>query len=139
MSYFMQKLECKYFTTDGRLNRKPFNIYIIIFIVASLLSISIGSIVGYMISLLQNYFIYVDSVIFLRVLPSIIVGICFLFILMVSLPLNFMMIRRLHDLNCAAWWIIMPIIIPPLYIIFILCLCIIKGKSKPNKYGNSLI
>lgn len=137
MSGFMQNLETKFFTTSGRLTRKPFIIYIITFLAFLFSFMIFVSMIKQIFSFLQSYFIYISPVIFLQILPTTIFIIYLLLIIMASLPFNFIIIRRLHDLNHSGWWIILPIIIPPIYIPFILYLCLKKGNILPNQYGNS--
>ena len=60
-----------------------------------------------------------------------------LILIILFLPLNFLMIRRLHDLNFSGWWIIFPIVFPFGYFIFILYLILAKGTNGPNKYGEN--
>ena len=128
-------LEEKYFSTEGRLNRKPFIHYIIFLIVISLAFIGIITLLGLASAL--SIAILGENVNDLNVLSQIEVIPILLILIILFLPLNFLMIRRLHDLNFSGWWIIFPIVFPFGYFIFILYLILAKGTNGPNKYGEN--
>ena len=123
-------LEEKYFSTEGRLNRKPFIHYIIFLIVISLAFIGIITLLGLASAL--SIAIFGENVI-----PILLILVASLILIILFLPLNFLMIRRLHDLNFSGWWIIFPIVFPFGYFIFILYLILAKGTNGPNKYGEN--
>ena len=70
-------------------------------------------------------------------IPILLILVASLILIILFLPLNFLMIRRLHDLNFSGWWIIFPIVFPFGYFIFILYLILAKGTNGPNKYGEN--
>lgn len=59
-----------------------------------------------------------------------IVGIFFLFAL---IPMTALGIRRLHDTNKSAWWLLISII--PFASLLLLVFYCLRGTSGPNKYG----
>ena len=73
----------------------------------------------------------------IEVIPILLILVASLILIILFLPLNFLMIRRLHDLNFSGWWIIFPIDFPFGYFIFILYLIMAKGTNGPNKYGEN--
>lgn len=131
-------LEEKYFSTEGRLNRKPFIYYIIFLIVISLAFIGIITLLGLAsalsIAILGENVNDLNVLSQIEVIPILVVS---LILIILFLPLNFLMIRRLHDLNFSGWWIIFPIVFPFGYFIFILYLILAKGTNGPNKYGEN--
>ena len=50
------------------------------------------------------------------------------------LPSLAMEIRRLHDIDCRGWWVVMKLC-PPFGIIIPLILLFTKGTEGPNRYG----
>lgn len=64
----------------------------------------------------------------LKVLSSILISI------FVSLPLWFLLIRRLHDINRSGWWQLLSFIPLIGFIILLFWLCK-KGDEKPNRFG----
>ena len=131
-------LEEKYFSTEGRLNRKPFIYYIIFLIVISLAFIGIITLLG-LASALSIAILGEDLNVLsqIEVIPILLILVASLILIILFLPLNFLMIRRLHDLNFSGWWIIFPIVFPFGYFIFILYLILAKGTNGPNKYGEN--
>lgn len=131
-------LEEKYFSTEGRLNRKPFIHYIIFLIVMSLAFIGIITLLGLAsalsIAILGENVNDLNVLSQIEVIPILVAS---LILIILFLPLNFLMIRRLHDLNFSGWWIIFPIVFPFGYFIFILYLILAKGTNGPNKYGEN--
>lgn len=131
-------LEEKYFSTEGRLNRKPFIYYIIFLIVISLAFIGIITLLGLAsalsIAILGENVNDLNVLSQIEVIPILVAS---LILIILFLPLNFLMIRRLHDLNFSGWWIIFPIVFPFGYFIFILYLILAKGTNGPNKYGEN--
>lgn len=131
-------LEEKYFSTEGRLNRKPFIHYIIFLIVISLAFIGIITLLGLAsalsIAILGENVNDLNVLSQIEVIPILVAS---LILIILFLPLNFLMIRRLHDLNFSGWWIIFPIVFPFGYFIFILYLILAKGTNGPNKYGEN--
>lgn len=134
-------LEEKYFSTEGRLNRKPFIYYIIFLIVISLAFIGIITLLGLAsalsIAVLGENVNDLNFLSQIEVIPILLILVASLILIILFLPLNFLMIRRLHDLNFSGWWIIFPIVFPFGYFIFILYLILAKGTNGPNKYGEN--
>ena len=134
-------LEEKYFSTEGRLNRKPFIYYIIFLIVISLAFIGIITLLGLAsalsIAILGENVNDLNVLSQIEVIPILLILVASLILIILFLPLNFLMIRRLHDLNFSGWWIICPIVFPFGYFIFILYLILAKGTNGPNKYGEN--
>mgnify|MGYP000049220113 CR=1 FL=1 len=133
-------LEEKYFSTEGRLNRKPFIQYIIFLIIMLLAFIGIITILGLAsaisIAILSENINDLNLLIQVEIIPIVLAGIVSIILIILFLPLNFLMIRRLHDLNFSGWWIIFPIVFPCGYFIFILYLILAKGTKGLNKYGD---
>ena len=107
-------LEEKYFSTEGRLNRKPFIYYIIFLIVISLAFIGIITLLGLAsalsIAILGENVNDLNVLSQIEVIPILLILVASLILIILFLPLNFLMIRRLHDLNFSGWWIIFPIV-----------------------------
>lgn len=105
-------LEEKYFSTEGRLNRKPFIHYIIFLIVISLAFIGIITLLGLAsalsIAILGENVNDLNVLSQIEVIPILLILVASLILIILFLPLNFLMIRRLHDLNFSGWWIIFP-------------------------------
>lgn len=66
--------------------------------------------------------------------PPLKVFVYFLISIFIGLPLWFLLIRRLHDINRSGWWQFITLI--PLVggIILFIWLCK-KGDEKPNRFG----
>ena len=131
---FWTRLERKYFSTRGCLKRKPFAKYIgclfglfIVLIVLVLIDsfVSTSDVVDVLIN--QQYPQ-------LQVIQIIVLVICALFVAICALPLYFMSIRRLHDLNFSGWWIVIPQLIPAIWLVYIILLCCIPSRKTDNKY-----
>ena len=117
--------EQKYFSTTGRLNRKPFIHYLLVLLICSVICIS--SFVLFFYSLEAAH--AAEPVLFIGVL-----AVLFLY-LIISLPLRFLLIRRLHDLNLSGWWIALGTILPLGYMAMAVCLMFSKGTQGENRYG----
>ena len=110
-------LEERFLSTKGRINRKIFILYAVCFIlfclfliIPTFLVIISGTVVDISISI-------VSTLIELALLPSLFLG-----------------IKRLHDLDKSAVWIILCVI-PLINMLFFAYLCLIKGTDGDNKYG----
>lgn len=134
-------LEEKFFSTEGRINRKPFIYYMIFLIVILLAFVGIITLLG--LTSILSIAILGENINDLNILSKIelihilLILIASLILIILFLPLNFFMIRRLHDLNFSGWWIIFPIVFPYGYFIFILYLILAKGTNGSNKYGEN--
>lgn len=126
------KIEQKYFSTAGRLNRKPFIRYLFTVIICMAGGILLGdAVICLGDSNFHTDFMTSDTIFFLYF-------ICMLYLyLILTIPLRFLLIRRLHDLNLSGWWIILTIILPLGYTIMSLCLMFIKGTDGENRYGRN--
>ena len=113
-------LEERFLSTKGRINRKIFILYAVCFILFCLfliiptflviISTTDGTVVDISVSI-------VSTLIELALLPSLFLG-----------------IKRLHDLDKSAVWIILCVI-PLINMLFFAYLCLIKGTDGDNKYG----
>lgn len=106
-----QSIKDRYFSTTGRLNRKP---YILRSILLSILAIICSALLDTATSIL----IIIGCI---GVIACVISGI------MVT-------VRRLHDLNMSGWWYLL-LWIPFVNFIFSLVLLFKKGTDGPNSYG----
>lgn len=134
-------LEDKYFSTEGRLNRKPLIYYLLFLIVMFMAFIGLAVILGVTnslsIAILGENINDLNPFMQLEIISIIILLISLIGLIMLTMPLNFLMIRRLHDLNINGWWIVLPIIFPLGYIPFILYLICFKGTKGSNRYGDN--
>lgn len=119
-------IEQKYFSTLGRLNRKPFIQYMLILAIFIIIGI-----LGWNVLTL-----FLDDVLSLALLFAYFMFSIYLYLIF-TIPLRFLIIRRLHDLNLSGWWIILAVILPLGYIIMSICLMFIKGSLIENRYGKS--
>ena len=106
-------LEERFLSTKGRINRKIFILFCLFLIIPTFLviiSTTDGTVVDISISI-------VSTLIELALLPSLFLG-----------------IKRLHDLDKSAVWIILCVI-PLINMLFFAYLCLIKGTDGDNKYG----
>jgi uncharacterized membrane protein YhaH (DUF805 family) len=55
--------------------------------------------------------------------------------LLLFLPSLTVLVRRLHDTNRSAWWLLISLI-PIIGAFILLYFVIIKGSNAPNDYGN---
>ena len=132
MSIFMKQLEAKYFTSEGIVKRKMFILYNLLVIACSILFIFLFTGLYYFLPNIENYFYELHSAFTIIPIKVILICcfICFGIIsFMVSLPMNFMIIRRLHDLHRRELWIILSVMPIPINLIFLLYLFFKKGKS----------
>ena len=126
----MDILEQKFFSTVGRVNRKPLILYLIFLIVCGIIGFSIY----YVFFMVNPAALYMDIVSSGEILLMYYLFTAYIFI---TMPLRFLLIRRLHDLNLSGWWSILGIILPYGYIVLTIILIFIKGSTKENKYGKS--
>lgn len=118
-------IERKYFSTLGRLNRKPFIRYLLVLLICTAL-LAAGCLA--FIRLLEAAHA-VELFLFFSV-----ISVLYLY-LIVTLPLRFLLIRRLHDLNLSGWWIALGTILPLGYMAMAVCLMFSKGTQGENRYG----
>lgn len=113
-------LEERFLSTKGRINRKIFILYAISFILFCLfliiptLLIVISTTDETIVDISANI---VSTLIELALLPSLFLG-----------------IKRLHDLDKSAVWIVLYVI-PLINILFFIYLCLQRGTIGDNKYG----
>lgn len=134
-----ENLETLYFSTEGRINRKIFIHYLLFLTIIFLAIIGLAATLGF-VSILSVFIIgdnpdSLNALSQLEIFPILFLICTLLVFIALTMPFNFLAIRRLHDLNHSGWWIILPIIIPISYIPFILYLACIKGTPYSNKYG----
>lgn len=130
------RLEQKFFSTVGRIKRRQFIKYI-----GCLLGPVILIIVGisiYIVHSLDQFLAVINGAdipnldfvqIAIIFVGSTVVGLCLL-------PLYYISIRRLHDFNFSAWWILIPhVLFPWGWIVFLVLLSCIPGSKTINRYG----
>lgn len=113
-------LEERFLSTKGRINRKIFILYAISFILFCLFLIIPTLLI--VISTTDETIVdisasIVSTLIELALLPSLFLG-----------------IKRLHDLDKSAVWIVLYVI-PLINILFFIYLCLQRGTIGDNKYG----
>ncbi|WP_296897555.1 DUF805 domain-containing protein [uncultured Megamonas sp.] len=113
-------LEERFLSTKGRINRKIFILYAISFILFCLFLIIPTLLI--VISTTDETIVdisasIVSTLIELALLPSLFLG-----------------IKRLHDLDKSAVWIVLYVI-PLINILFFIYLCLRRGTIGDNKYG----
>lgn len=113
-------LEERFLSTKGRINRKIFILYAISFILFCLFLIIPTLLI--VISTTDETIVdisasIVSTLIELALLPSLFLG-----------------IKRLHDLDKSAVWIVLYVI-PLINILFFIYLCLRRGTIGNNKYG----
>lgn len=113
-------LETRFLSTKGRINRKIFILYAVSFILFCLFLI------------IPTLLIVISTTD--EMIIDISVSIVSTLIELALLPSLFLGIKRLHDLNNSAVWIILYVI-PLINILFFIYLCLIKGTTGDNKYG----
>ena len=120
-------IEQKYFSTVGRLNRKRFIQYLLGLIICTAFC---------MLICILFIFLFENSRILEQIFLFYIILILYLY-LIITLPLRFLLIRRLHDLNLSGWWITLGTILPLGYIAMALCLIFSKGTAGENRYSKN--
>ncbi|MBR3654269.1 MAG: DUF805 domain-containing protein [Elusimicrobia bacterium] len=135
-TYFFDIIFKNYFNCAGRADRKTFwlftlNAFIVVFTVMALYFLGFSSLV---ISLKNNFASTTDSlskipliIIILPTILSIIVPVLLVF------PFLNLAIRRLHDANFSAWWLLLYLLPYIGGIIMIIFMCL-PGTQGPNKY-----
>ena len=117
MNEFMAVLK-NYAGFAGRAGRREywmfFLIYLLIYIAAAVLAAILPGVLGTLFSILMLVF---GLALFI---PALAVG-----------------VRRLHDTDHSAWWILISLI--PLAGLYLLYLLIIEGTPGPNRFGDSPI
>lgn len=132
---FWTKLERQYFSTKGCLKRKPFAKYIgclfglFITLIVLVLIVSFVSTIDVINVLINQQYPQ------LQIMQIMVLVICALFVAICALPLYFMSIRRLHDLNFSGWWIVIPQLIPAIWLVYIILLCCLPSRKTNNKYN----
>lgn len=82
----------------------------------------------FIISFLENYFAVANPEIYMGWFSAI-------YLLLTFLPTLAVNARRLHDINCSAWWLLLHLI-PFIGTIILLILAGLKGSSGNNKYSS---
>lgn len=109
-----ESIQDKYFNADGRLNRKPYIIRLIILQVIGIISEIFIDLAG----------LDAGTGFFLRLIRFMLIGI----------PGITLLIRRLHDLNRNGWlWLL--IFVPFVNLLFLIYVFCFKGTVGPNEYG----
>lgn len=135
-TYFFDIIFKNYFNCAGRADRKTFwlftlNAFIVVFTVMALYLLGFSSLV---ISLKNNFASTTDS---LSKIPLIIIILPTILSITVPVLLVFpflnLAIRRLHDANFSAWWLLLYLLPYIGGIIMIIFMCL-PGTQGPNKY-----
>ncbi len=135
-TYFFDIIFKNYFNCAGRADRKTFwlftlNAFIVVFTVMALYFLGFSSLV---ISLKNNFASTTDS---LSKIPLIIIILPAILSITVPVLLVFpflnLAIRRLHDANFSAWWLLLYLLPYIGGIIMIIFMCL-PGTQGPNKY-----
>ncbi len=107
-----------FFRWTGRINRQPYNILCFTLYILNMICYGIGS----------DEFDSFDNI-------DIAIGFVFLaIIIVVSVAILSLTVRRLHDLNLSGWWSIICLV-PGVGLIFNLVLAFKKGTDGQNYYG----
>lgn len=113
-------LEERFLSTKGRINRKIFILYAISFILFCLFLI------------IPTLLIVISTTD--EIIVDISASIVSTLIELALLPSLFLGIKRLHDLDKSAVWIVLYVI-PLINILFFIYLCLRRGTIGDNKYG----
>lgn len=113
-------LEERFLSTKGRINRKIFILYAISFILFCLFLI------------IPTLLIVISTTD--ETIVDISASIVSILIELALLPSLFLGIKRLHDLDKSAVWIVLYVI-PLINILFFIYLCLRRGTIGDNKYG----
>jgi uncharacterized membrane protein YhaH (DUF805 family) len=112
----------KYFVFRGRARRREFWMFYLFHTLISLMLIFVYIVSAFfsenLINVFHYYFIFI-------ILP---------YHLAMIIPYLTVSIRRLHDINCSGWYLLM-LLIPYLGIFVILILNLLDGQAHENKYG----
>lgn len=119
------ELEQLFLSTEGRLNRKPFILYAVAIVLFGLCLL-----IPWAITL-----IFISTNDFQIACVNTILSALFDF---ACLPAFFVGVKRLHDVNKSAVFVVLSLI-PPINIILIIYLLAKKGTVGANKYGKDLL
>ena len=107
-----------FFKWNGRINRQPYNIMCFVLYILNLICCGIGS------DEMDSF----DNV-------DIALGLVFFaLVIVVSVSILSLTVRRLHDLNLSGWWTLICLV-PLVGIIFNLVLAFKQGTNGQNYYG----
>lgn len=120
MDWFLDVIKNKYAKFDGRARRKEYWMFqlfyylimAVVFLVFGMLTAVTGS----------------------EAFMTIALGIYFLFVLALLLPMLAVTVRRLHDIGKSGWWILISFV-PYIGPIVLLVFCCLDSESGANKYG----
>ncbi|WP_426575517.1 DUF805 domain-containing protein (plasmid) [Xenorhabdus stockiae] len=116
MHWYLNVLK-NYACFRGRAQRKDFWYFILFQILAVLI-----------ISYLERLFAVANPEIYMGWFSAI-------YLLLTFLPALAVSARRLHDINCSAWWLLLHLI-PFVGTVILLILATLKGSAGSNKYGS---
>lgn len=106
----------KYAVFSGRANRMEFWMFMLFSI---LISIALNAI--------DNYVVPVEALRDIGILGAI-------YSLAVLIPSIAVAVRRLHDINRSAWWLLV-LLIPVLGLVIMIVFCLLESTPGDNKYG----
>lgn len=106
------------FSTTGRASRKEFVIFHLLYFIDI-----------FIVSLTDKFF---DRSYGINIILSLTIFYFISFLILVP-PLLSLIVRRIHDLNTSAWWLLITLI--PLGGLLFFALPFKKGTEGPNKYG----
>ncbi|WP_036771044.1 DUF805 domain-containing protein [Photorhabdus australis] len=116
MHWYLNVLK-NYACFRGRARRKEFWYFVLFQILAV-----------FIISFLENYFAVANPEIYMGWFSAV-------YLLLTFLPALAVNARRLHDINCSAWWLLLHLI-PFIGTVILLILAGLKGSSGSNKYSS---
>ncbi|MDE1492518.1 DUF805 domain-containing protein [Xenorhabdus bovienii] len=116
MHWYLNVLK-NYACFRGRAQRKAFWYFVLFQILAVLI-----------ISFLERMFAVANPEIYMGWFSAI-------YLLLTFLPALAVNARRLHDINCSAWWLLLHLI-PFVGTVILLILAALKGQAGSNKYSS---
>ncbi|WP_237388234.1 DUF805 domain-containing protein [Xenorhabdus sp. Sc-CR9] len=116
MYWYLNVLK-NYICFRGRAKRKEFWYFVLFQILAVLI-----------ISFLERLFAVANPEIYMGWFSAV-------YLLLTFLPALAVNARRLHDINCSAWWLLLHLI-PFIGTVILLILAALKGQAGSNKYSS---
>lgn len=122
MSWYLKVLK-NFATLDGRARRLEYWMFTLFDVIFTVLSFVVGAVLGRVLNLDEALNGAGLGLIF-----------CLLYLLVVLMPKLSVTVRRLHDTNRSALWLLV-FLIPGIGPLVMLIMMILEGTAGPNQYG----
>ncbi|QDT92609.1 DUF805 domain-containing protein [Gimesia algae] len=122
MNWYLKALK-NFATLDGRARRLEYWMFTLFDVIFTILSFVVGAVIGRFLNLADG----LEGL-------GLGMGLCLLYLLVVLMPKLSVTVRRLHDTDRSALWLLV-FLIPGIGPLVMFIMMLLEGTAGPNQYG----